>query len=345
MDAVIDWLMEGDPAIRWQAMRDLLDAPENEWQAERERTLTTGWGAQLLALQAPDGSWGGGIYSPKWISTTYTLLLLCSIGIPPTSAAGQRGARLVLNRMLGETCDAKFKQKLADCDRCIVGMITQLAVYFGIEDERIEALVENLLSERMPDGGWNCRRGRRPKPPQHSSFHTTFSVLEGLREYLDRRAGPQRGAVLEAEQGALSMMLEHHLFKSHQTGEVIDPQKKFTLLTFPYRWHYNMLRGLEYFARAAGTPCPSGHAKGAGAPYARYAPGARAARDPRLQDAIDLLLEHQREDGTWPLQYKFSGKVYFDMEKVGKPSRWVTLLALRAMRAWQDGAAKNGGNP
>ena len=315
MDAIIDWLMEGDPAIRWQTMRDLLDAPEparppgvpcvsgfpkgkRAWQAERERTLETGWGAQLLALQAPDGSWGGGIYSPKWISTTYTLLQLCSLGIPPTRTSGAQAARLVLDRMLGETCDTHFLQKLAACDRCIVGMILQFTVYFGIEDERIEALVENLLNERMPDGGWNCRRGRRPAP-HHSSFHTTFNVLEGLREYIERGGGAQHAAVVAAEQGALDMMLQHRLFKSHRTGESINPQRtKFTLLTFPYRWHYNVLRGLEYFARAAG------------------APGARAARDPRLQDAIDLLQEQRREDGRWSLQYKFSGKVFFDMERV-----------------------------
>ena len=187
MDAIIDWLMEGDPAVRWQTMRDLLDAPEEVWQAEQERTLTTGWGAQLLALQAPDGSWGGGIYSPKWISTTYTLLLLCSLGIPPTCSSGAQAARLVLDRMLGETCDVNFMQKLAGCDRCIVGMILQLAVYFGIEDERVEALVDNLLNERMPDGGWNCRRGLPRHMPHHSSFHTTFNVLEGLRAYVERR--------------------------------------------------------------------------------------------------------------------------------------------------------------
>ena len=337
MDSVIDWLMEGDAAIRWQTMRDLLDAPEGAWQAERQRTLGTGWGGQLLALQAEDGSWGGGIYSPKWISTTYTLLLLCDIGIPPTNPAGSRGARLVLDRLLGETCDEKFMQKLAACDRCIVGMILQLAVYFGIEDERTQALVDNLLSERMPDGGWNCRRGRRPKPPHHSSFHTTFNVLGGLREFVEKRQdAPLRSAVLEAEQGALSMMLEHRLFKSHRTGENIDPKKKFTLLAFPYRWHYNVLRGLEYFARVAGTPpgTPSG------AP--RTAP--EAARDPRLQDAIDLLHASRREDGLWPLQYKFSGKVYFDMEKVGKPSRWVTLRALRALRAlgaWEQNGSES----
>jgi hypothetical protein len=312
MDAVIDWLMEGDPAIRWQTMRDLLDAPEAAWQAERERTLETGWGADLLALQAEDGSWGGGIYSPKWISTTYTLLLLCNIGIPPDFEAGQRGARLVLDKMLGTTLDQNFLQKLAACDRCIVGMILQLVVYFGVDDERIEALVDNLLDERMPDGGWNCRRGRRPKPPHHSSFHTTFNVLEGLREYVERRAGPRRSAVLEAEGGALAMMLAHRLFKSHRTGESINPGfTKFTLLAFPYRWHYNVLRGLEYFARAG------------------------AARDPRLQDAIELLLAQRREDGRWPVQYKFSGKVFFDMERVGQPSRWVTLRALRVLRWWQ----------
>ena len=312
MDAIIDWLMEGDAAIRWQTMRDLLDAPETEWTAEREKTLETGWGAQLLALQAPDGSWGGGIYSPKWISTTYTLLLLCNIGILPASPAGKRGSQLVLDRMLGPTRDVNFLKKLADCDRCIVGMILQLAVYFGIEDERVEALVENLLSERMPDGGWNCRRGRRPRPPHHSSFHTTFSVLEGLREYVERGREPQHNTIVDAEQGALEMMQQHRLFKSHQTGESINPQfTKFTLLTFPYRWHYNALRGLEYFARVG------------------------AARDPRLQDAIDLLLERQRSDGRWPLQYKFTGKVFFDMERVGKPSRWVTLRALRVLRWWK----------
>jgi len=310
MDAIIDWLMEGDSAIRWQTMRDLLDAPETEWQAERERTLETGWGAQLLALQAPDGSWGGGIYSPKWISTTYTLLLLCDIGIPSTSSAGQCGTQLVLDRMLGETCDAGFMQKLAACDRCVVGMILQLAAYFQIEDERVEALVENLLNERMPDGGWNCRRARSPAP-HHSSFHTTFNVLEGLREYVEQRdtsAGDLYSAVLEAEQGALAMMLAHRLFKSHRTGEVIDPKKKFTVLAFPYRWHYNVLRGLEYFVRAG------------------------AASDPRLQDAIDLLQAQRRQDERWPLPYKFSGKVFFDMERVGKPSRWVTLRALRVLR-------------
>src|SRR5262245_17312249 len=205
---VIAWLMAGDPAIRWQAMLDLLDAPEQEWKAEQHRTMEAGWGTRLLALQEASGGWGGGIYSPKWTSTTYTLLTLRSIGVPPTCQAAQRGAWLMLTRLLGANCDAAFQQKLASLDRCIVGMILQLAVYFGIDDARIEAIVDNLLAEVMPDGGWNCRRERRPRP-HHSSFHTTFNVLEGLREYVECRNGARRSDVLAAEQRALELMLEH----------------------------------------------------------------------------------------------------------------------------------------
>lgn len=308
-DDVIAWLMDGDPAIRWQTMRDLLDAPAREWQAEQQRTLETGWGARLLALQDTNGRWGGGIYSPKWTSTTYTLLSLCTIGIPSECTAAQHGAQLVINELLGERCDAKFQQKLADCDRCIVGMILQITVYFGLEDARIDAIIENLLAERMPDDGWNCRRSRRPRP-HHSSFHTTFNVLEGLREYLERQNGAQRNEVLAAEQNALAFMLQHQLCKSDKTGEIINPT--FTLLSFPYRWHYDVLRGLAYFARA------------------------NAAHDSRLQDAIELLYQRQRKDGLWPVQHKYTGKTFFEMEKIGGPSRWNTLRALRILRWWNS---------
>src|SRR5262249_50667845 len=143
---------------------------------------------------------------------------------------------------------AAFQRKLATLDRCIVGMILQLAVYFKIEDTRIEAIVDNLLHEAMPDGGWNCRRTRHAQP-QHSSFHTSFNVLAGLREYLERYEAARRDEVLVAERRALEFMLRHRLYKSDHTGQIIDT--KFTKLSFPYRWHYDVLRGLEYFARAS----------------------------------------------------------------------------------------------
>lgn len=306
-DTVIVWLMDGDPAIRWQTMRDLLDAPPHEWQAEQQRTLTTGWGAQLLARQDADRRWGGGIYSPKWTSTTYTLLMLCTIGIPRSCDAAQQGAHLMLNELLGDQGDERFQQKLAGCDRCIVGMILQVAVYFGLHDERIDAIVDNLLTELMPDGAWNCRRHSRPRP-HHSSFHTTANVLDGVREYLESGNSYRRDELLAAEQSALELLLQHHLFKSDKTGAIINP--KFTMLSFPHRWHYDALRGLAYFARAA------------------------APRDNRLQDAIDLLQQRQRNDGLWPVQQKYSGKTFFEMEKIGGPSRWNTLRALRVLRWW-----------
>jgi hypothetical protein len=304
---IIDWLLDGDPAIRWQVLRDLLDAPEQEWRAEQQRTVETGWGARLLALQEPNGGWGGGIYAPKWISATYTLLMLRSIGAPRECAAARRGARLVLDELLGASCDAAFRQKLGGCDRCIVGMILQLAVYFGIDDQRVEAIVDNVLSEIMTDGGWNCRRHRRPSP-HHSSFHTTLNVLDGLREYIELRDGPRREDALAAEGGAIELLLQHRLFRSDKTGHVIH--SNFTKLSFPPRWHYDLLRGLEYLARA-------------GAP-----------RDSRAQDAIEVLNERRLDDGRWPLQHKYSGKVFFELETLGRPSRWNTLRALRVLRWW-----------
>jgi hypothetical protein len=308
-DEIIPWLMEGDPAIRWQTLKDLQTASAEHWQAERGRTLVEGWGRKYLELQAADGSWGGGIYSPKWISTTYTLLSLIGIGIPGNYPAAQKGARLTLDRMLGPRFDEAFMHNLAGLDRCIVGMDLAIASYFEVRDERVEAMVENLLSERMPDGGWNCRRLRQPRP-HHSSFHTTFNVLEGLRLWLETTPEQaRRSEILEAEKAALGFMLEHRLFKSDKTGEVIH--HNFTLLSYPQRWHYNVLRGLEYFARADW-------------PY-----------DERLEEAIELLQHRRGADGRWPVQHKYAGKSFFDMEKVGGPSRWNTLRALRVLRWWE----------
>lgn len=309
MEQSIAWLMAGDPAIRWQTMRDLLDAPAAAWQQEQQRTVEAGWGARLLALQEADGRWGGGIYSPKWTSTTYTLLTLRSIGIPREHAPARRATQLIARELLGATADDAFRRNLAALDRCIVGMVLQLGVTFGLDEARIELIVDNLLHEMMPDGAWNCRRTRRPRP-HHSSFHTTFNVLEGLRAYLEWGQGARHEEVETAEASALELMLQHKLFRSDKTNEVIN--HKFTLFSYPPRWYYDVLRGLSYFARS------------------------NAPRDPRLQEAIDLLHRRRRKkDGLWPVQNKHAGRVHFDMEKTGGPSRWNTLRALRVLRWWE----------
>ena len=308
MDATIDWLMEGDPAIRWQTERDLLGAPARRWQRTRRATAEDGWGAQLLALQDRAGTWGGGVYSPKWTSTTYTLLTLIAIGIPHDCEVARRGAEICVSRMIGAHADADFAHEARRMDRCIVGMMLAIAVYFELDAKRIAALVDNVLSETFEDGGWNCRRGRARPEPTHSSFHTTFNVLDGVREYLEAGVGARLDDAVSAERRATEFMLAHRLYKSHRTGAEID--RRFALLSYPPRWHYDVLRGLDYFARAD-------------APY-----------DARFKDAIALLRSRQREDGAWPIQHKFAGKVFFEMEKVGKPSRWNTLRALRVLRWW-----------
>jgi hypothetical protein len=307
MQKIIDWLMEGDPAIRWQVMRDLLDAPKPKWQAERRRTQKEGWGALFLAEQEDRGIWGGGLYSPKWISSTYTLLTLVDIGMPQSCKPAKRGAQVALDGLYGIEADDALYKRTNDFDQCVSGMLVRLASYFGVGAARVNVMVQSLLENRMPDGGWNCRIKRKPRP-RHSSFHTTINVLEGLRETVAQHACRHANPVLKAEAEAREMLLRHRLFRSRRTGAVIDD--RWTLLSYPPRWHYDVLRALDYFARA------------------------NAERDPRLQESIDLLISRRRPDGRWPVQRKHPALVYFDMEKTGGPSRWNTLRALRVLRWW-----------
>lgn len=320
-DAAIDWLLAGDPAIRWQVLRDLQDAGERTVARERRRVAREGWGARLLARQAPDGRWApgksadGGLYSPKWISTTYTMLLLRDFGLPPgTRQAGQACALLLdhgLQRDGGVSFGAwaKWTQR---GETCITGMVLSILSYFEFDDRRLETIVAHLLGQQMPDGGWNCQR---PNGATHASVHTTISILEGLRHYeLYRRRNVR--AVRMAQRRGREFLLLHRLFRSHRTGAVIKPE--FTRFAFPPRWHYDVLRALDHF-QSVGAP-----------------------RDPRLREAMELVDSARRDDGRWTLPRGYPGKTYFQLERVGAPSRWNTLRALR-VRRWWDGAAVSAG--
>jgi len=301
---VIDWLFAGDASIRWQVMRDLLNKPKREWGAERKLVATTGWGADLLSRQERTGRWGGGIYGPKWISTTYTLLQLREMGLTPGNARAIKGCKLILDRAFGKNPDSS-KFASSGCT-CMMGMWLALPAYFGVDDKWLEELVEHILSEQMPDGGWNCRRGRKPKPAKHSSFHTTLNVLDGVREAIDRKIGPKK-ELRKAEARAIELLLQHRMYKSDKTGKVI--KDAFTKLSFPVRWHYDFLRGLDYIRTTD------------------------AIHDNRLGDAFALLESKRNEEGIWPMENEYSGKFFFRMESRGKPSRWNTLRALRCLRA------------
>jgi hypothetical protein len=294
---MIEWLMEGDPAIRWQTLRDLTDAPTGEVAAERARVSTEGWGARLLALQQEDGHWGGGIYSPKWVSTTYTLILLRRLGIDPETPECRSVIDKVRERVFWRGPTPFFEYR---GDTCVTGMVLALAAHFG-DAQASSDNVAWLLEQQMDDGGWNCEA----PPSVRSSFHTTISVLEGLLEY-ERAIGLTDLAIDEARGRAHEYLLERHLLRFQSTGEVINPAWK--MLSFPPRWHYDILRGLDYF-RDAGVPF-----------------------DDRFDEAVSILKGKQRKDGTWPLQHHYSGKEHFQMEQPGRPSRWNTLRALRVLR-------------
>lgn len=301
---LFDWLLDSDPAIRWQVQRDLLDAPAEVYMPERQRVGEQGWGAALLSRQDPDANWGGGIYSPKWISTTYTLLLLRQLGMPQENPQAQRACALFWQHGLCLDGGINLFRSIHYSETCVNGMLLTLLSYFGDPDERIHSVVAYLLKEQMPDGGWNCRRIHGAT---HGSFHTTISVLEGLAEY--RQAHPQSAAhTLPASEQAHEFLLLHRLYHSHHTGEIADPA--FTRMVFPPRWHYDFLRALDYFQSIRHVP------------------------DARMQEGIILLQHKQTEDGRWLAYKPWSGKVFFNLETTGKPSRWNTLRALRVLRWW-----------
>ena len=314
----VQWLLDGDPAIRWQVLRDLTAAPERTVERERKKVARDGWGARLLARQGPEGKWAGGLssddglYSPKWISTTYTMLLLRDFGLPTTNRRARKACTLLMDGGLQRDGGINYGWR-GRSETCITGMVLSILSYFEYSDDRLDTLVDHLLEQQMPDGGWNCMRDHGAT---HASVHTTISVLEGLRLY-ELHRGRKVRAVRAAQRRGREFILVHRLFRSHRTGEIIQPV--FTRFSFPPRWHYDILRALDYF-QAVNAP-----------------------RDPRLAEAIDIVRSSQHQDGCWLLQHSYKGKTYFELERLGAPSRWNTLRALRVLRWWDGGGVRHPG--
>lgn len=297
------WLMEGDPAIRWQVLRDLSDASSSQVDTERGRVAHEGWGARLLGVQDDDGRWARALYSPKWTSTTYTLLLLHWLGLPPGNPQALAGCRQLWGNARFYNGGLNFATSIRQPETCITGMLVLLASYFGFDDPRVDDAVTWLVGQQLPDGGWNCESVRSGS--RHGSFHTSITALDALLSYENaQRAVP----VADAMAGGRRFFLEHSLYRSHRTGEVVD--HAFIRFPFPPQWHFDVLRGLEHF-RAA-----------------------NAARDDRLADAVERVRGARRGDGTWPVYRPHPGRQWFTLEARG-PSRWTTLRALRVL-AWWD---------
>lgn len=309
---ILDWLLAGDPAIRWQVQRDLLGEKPAVYEKERAKVATEGWGKRYLAAQDKVGTWAKALYSPKWTSTHYTLLTLRFLGLPPKNAQALQASKVLINsgflrdhgiRYLSKEKALAGKHNYAET--YITGMALALFAYFQLEDERVDLIAEHLIKQQMGDRGWNCQSYRGDT---HSSFNTTLLVLDGLREYQGFRPKSKLPLAAALKSGR-EFLLQHHLYKSHRTGKIV--KAGFLLAPAQPSWQYDFLRALEHFQAA------------------------RAPKDARLQDAIDLLLSKRAKDGRWAENRAATGKRWFTMETVGKPGRWNTLRALRVLKWWE----------
>jgi hypothetical protein len=299
-NGIIAWLMSGDVAIQYQVERDLIGQERPDL---RSRIVAEGWGERFLQARQKEGYWGRGFYQPKWISTHYTLLDLRNLCISPDQPEIRESIAQIFEHDMGRDGGANPSKTIVQSDVCINGMLLNYAAYFGTPAASLNPMIDFLVGTQMPDGGFNCQSNRQGAV--HSSLHTTLSVLEGIHEYLSNGYTYRARELEQIACMAREFMLQHRLFRSDKTGEIISPN--FLMLSYPGRWFYDILRALDYL-RAAGV---------------EY--------DPRMQDALDVLTKKRRKDGVWPLQRKISGLTHFDMEKPGQPSRWNTLRALRVM--------------
>lgn len=302
-DKIMSWLLTGDVAIQYLVFRDLLG---KEKPVLRERIATEGWGSLFLKARQANGHWGRGFYQPKWISTHYSLLDLKHLGLAPDHPLPAESIALIFRNHKGPDGGVNPSGTIKNSDVCINGMFLNYACYFGMPLEPLQSIVDFLISQHMPDGGFNCHSNR--KGAVHSSLHTTISVLEGLWEYATNGYRYRLKELDQLAADAREFILQHQLFRSDHTGETID--KRMLMLSYPSRWRYDILRALDYFQNAQ-------------IPY-----------DPRMQPALDILLKKRRKDGTWPVQAKHPGATHFDMEKSGGPSRWNTLRALRVLQCF-----------
>jgi hypothetical protein len=297
---VIQWLLEGDVSIQYQVQRDLLG---REIPQLRSRIAREGWGAQYLSQRNPDGSWGRGFYQPKWTSSHYTLLDLKTLALTPDNEQIRESVDKIVREEKGPDGGINSSRTIKNSDVCMNGMFLVYACYFGVSQNSIESVVDFILSQKMEDGGFNCRRNR--SGARHSSLHSTLSLLEGILEYGRNGYSYRRDELERAAGESREFILQHRLFKSHRTGEIIHRD----LLRFPFppRWKYNILRSLDYF-RAANIPW-----------------------DNRMTDALAVVLAKRKPDGRWLAEAAHPGKIHVQMERPRTPSRWNTLLSLRVI--------------
>lgn len=304
MGKIIDWLLMGDVAIQFQTKRDLLDCSKKEVKVLQNKISKQGWGKIFLDKRDNNTDfWGKGIYSPKWISTHYTLLDLKNIGISPTNLKFIKSSKILLEKLWYNKGKIRKDRFL---DVCIAGMLLSICCYAKVKSKKIFEIIDYLIERQYPDGGWNCRW---ETGDSHSSVHTTINVLEGIRDYLNNNYEYRSQELEKLIKDTHEFLFQHKLFKSHRTGKVMN--KRMLMLSYPSRWRYDILRSLDYFQEID------------------------KKFDNRMSDAVDILIKKKKKNNRWPLQQKHPGLIHFDMEKTGKDSKWNTLRALRVLKKYK----------
>lgn len=318
--ALLDWLLDSDPALRWQVERDLAGAPPEVWEATRARVATEGFGARLLALQDPDGQWAGGAYFPAdldvhgpeaapdagqpWTATTWSLNSLREWGLDAAVLAGT--AELLAANSRWEYDDLPYWGGEVDC--CINAYTLANGAWLGAD---VSQLARWFLDHRLADGGWNCEW---VEGSTRSSFHSTLNSVKGLLAY-EAATGPS-GELRAARRAGEEYLLERHLLRRSSTGEILAPWV--VQLAYPFRWSYSVLNAADHVRAAAlhdGTP-----------------------PDPRLAEAIDVIRAARRPDGTWVQERRHPGRAWFEVDvPPGEASPWLTFYGTRVL-AWWDAA-------
>jgi hypothetical protein len=304
-DHVVEWLLEGDPAIGWQVMRDLQGANESTYGAVRARVADCGWGRQVLDRQDPDGLWSRSLYNGKWTSTAYSLYLLKLLGLPPRHRQALLGCWRLIEGGLYEGREIRFGRHQDVSDLGVTALVLSLCAYFGFEHDSLSAIAGYLLDRQRPDGGW--QPDDSPAAADYT-FETTLIVLDALFQCRDLPgAGPEGGAFEATVDSGRRFLLDHELYL--ESGKPIKPG--WTSFSFPPYWFYDVLTALDYF-QASGAP-----------------------PDPGARGAVESVRNRRGSDGKWRLGTRHQGRTFFEMEPAGLSSRWVTLRALRVLAWWE----------
>lgn len=303
-DRVVRWLLDSDPAIRWQVMRDVLHECPDVYEAEREGIALSGWGRRLLALQSRTGLWGDSLYNGKWTSTTYTLYLLKALGLAPRHPQALAGCARLMEGGLYEGREIRFSRGQRVPDLGVTSLTLSISSYFGSPPEELAAIAEYLLDQQRPDGAWHPKDSA--SAPAYD-FETTLLVLEALMQF-------QRTSRDCANEIPLARRLGWRFLFSRELGfESGEPLKRgWISFPFPPYWFYDYLTVLDCLRASQGD------------------------RDPGAGKAVDVVRARRRRDGRWGRGARHAGRIYFDMEAVGEPSRWNTLRAMRVLDWWDS---------